>query len=136
MPSTTETPYSDLSTGQLVARISQQVSTLVHDEMQLAQAEMKRKALRAGVGAGLLANAGALALFGSGCLVAAAVLALNIVLAAWLSAIIVGGLLLIGAGMSALLGKGQVTRATPPLPSDAIQNVRSDIDAIKFGAHR
>ena len=43
---------ADSSVGQLVERLSAQVSALVRDEMALATAEMKRKGAQAGVGIG------------------------------------------------------------------------------------
>ena len=42
------------STGELVKRLSEQVSVLVRDELKLAQLEMTRKGKQAGIGAGML----------------------------------------------------------------------------------
>ena len=54
-----ETPPPDprnASTGELVGSLSEQLGTLVRDEVRLAQAEITRKAKRLGLGAGLLAR--------------------------------------------------------------------------------
>ena len=47
----------DESMGQLVKDLSQDISTLVRQELQLAKAEMTQKGKEAGVGAGLLGGA-------------------------------------------------------------------------------
>jgi lipopolysaccharide export LptBFGC system permease protein LptF len=124
------------STGELISRLSQEVSLLVRDEMKLAQLEITAKAKKAGIGAGLFGVAGILALFGAGVLVATAVLALALALDAWLAALIVGVALLAIAGVAALMGRSEVQQATPPVPQEAIESVQQDIDAVKRGAHR
>src|SRR5258708_33646945 len=86
------------STGELVKQLSEQVSVLVRDELKLAQLEMTRKGKQAGAGAGMLGGGGLIALYGVGCLIACVILALNLVLAAWLSALILGVALLAVAG--------------------------------------
>src|SRR5690349_3601613 len=90
------------STGDLVNLLSEQISVLVRDELKLAQLEMTRKGKQAGIGAGMLGGGGLIALYGLGCLIACAILALNLALAAWLSALIVGVVLLAARRVSAL----------------------------------
>jgi uncharacterized membrane protein YqjE len=121
----TESP----STGELVRRLSEDVSRLVRDELRLAKAEMTQKGKRAGRGAGLFGGAGALALYAGAALVAAAILALALVLPGWASALIIGVVLLIVAAMLAMLAKRQVSQATPPTPARAIHGIKSDIEA-------
>ncbi|WP_079317580.1 phage holin family protein [Microbispora sp. GKU 823] len=105
------------STGELVRRLSEDVSRLIRDELRLARLEMTRKGKRAGMGAGLLGAAGLIAFYGGGALVATAILALALVLPAWASALIIGAALLALAGLIALVGKEQVSRAARPLPT-------------------
>jgi uncharacterized membrane protein YqjE len=124
------------STGELVSKLSQEVSELIRDELRLAQVEVSGKAKKAGVGVGLLGTAGIIALYGVGVLIATGILALALVLDAWLAALIVGVVLLVIAGIAALLGKNRVAEAAPPLPSDAIASVKQDVAAAKEGAHR
>jgi uncharacterized membrane protein YqjE len=119
------------STGDLVSRLSQDVSQLVRDELRLAQLEVSGKAKKAGIGAGMLGAAGLLALYGGGVLIATAILALALAVDAWLAALIVGVVLLAVAGIAALLGKKRVAEAAPPVPEQAVSNVRQDIDAVK-----
>jgi hypothetical protein len=103
----------------------------VRDELRLAQLEVSEKAKKAGVGAGILGTAGILALYGVGVLIATAILALALVMDAWLAALIVGVVLLLAAGIAALVGKKRVTEAGPPLPERAVENVKRDVDAVK-----
>jgi len=119
------------STGELVSRLSEDVSRLVRDELRLAQVEVSGKAKKAGVGAGFLGGAGLIALYGLGVLIATVILALALVLDAWLAALIVGVVLLAIAGIAALIGKKRVTEAAPPLPERAVESVKRDVDAVK-----
>ncbi|MEU7882348.1 phage holin family protein [Microbispora bryophytorum] len=124
------------STGELVRRLSEDVSRLIRDELRLARLEMTRKGKRAGMGAGLLGAAGLIAFYGGGALVATAILALALVLPAWASALIIGAALLAIAGLLALVGKEQVSRAAPPTPDEAMRSLKADIDVMKESARR
>lgn len=137
MTDTTDTAHrEDLSTADLMVRLSQQTSRLVRDEIALAQAEMKEKGKRAGIGLGLFSGAGLLAFYGAAVLIACAVLALAVVLAAWLAALVVGVALLLAAAVAALVGKKQTAQATPAKPVAAVDSVKSDVQAVKESGHR
>lgn len=129
-------PSQERSTGELVKQLSEQVSVLVREEVKLAQLEMTRKGKQAGVGAGMLGGGGLVALYGVGCLIACGVLALSGVLAAWLAALIVGAALLAVAGIAALMGKGRLQRAAPPVPTETVDSVRTDVEEIRERARR
>jgi hypothetical protein len=122
---------ADPSVGELVSRATQQMSQLVREEMRLAQAEMAQKGKRFGIGGGLFGGAGLLAFIGLEALAATAVAALTLTLSVWASALIVAGVLLALAGVLALVGKKEVSRATPPAPEQAIAGVKADVAAIK-----
>ena len=124
------------STGELVKQLSEQVSVLVREELKLAQLEMTRKGKRAGVGAGMVGGGGLIALYGAGCLIACVILAISGVLAAWLSALIVGAALLVVAGAAALVGKGRLQEAAPPVPEVAVDSVKADVEQVKERARR
>jgi hypothetical protein len=124
------------STGELVKQMSEQVATLVRDELKLAQIEMTSKGKQAGLGAGLLGGGGLIALYGAGCLIAGAVIGLSHVVQPWLAALIIGAALLAIAGAAALAGKGRLRRATPPVPTEAADSVKTDVEAIKERARR
>jgi Putative Actinobacterial Holin-X, holin superfamily III len=124
------------STGELVKQLTEQVATLVRDELKLAQLEMTRKGKQAGLGAGLLGGGGLIALYGVGCLIACAVIGLSHVVQPWLAALIVGAALLAVAGVAALTGKGRIQRAAPPVPTEAAGRVKADVEEIRERARR
>jgi len=124
-------PVTDQSTSELVQKASEQISRLVKDEVALAKAELAEKAKHAGIGVGLFGGGGVLALYGVGALIATLIIVLHLFLALWLSALIVTVVLFASAGILALLGKKQVTRAVPPEPSAAIASAKADVDEVK-----
>ncbi|MDH2427350.1 phage holin family protein [Sphaerisporangium sp. TRM90804] len=132
----TARPDAAPTTADLIKRLSEEVSRLVRDEIRLATLELSRKGRRARMGAGMFGGAAACALYGAGALVAAVIMLLATVLTPWIAAAVVGVVLLVVAGVLALAGKGQVGRATPPLPQEAMKSIRADVDAVKEGAHR
>lgn len=119
--------------GALVHRLSEQIPELVRSEIRLAQAEMTQKGKRLGLGVGMFSAAGLLAFLGIQVLIATAILALALVLPAWLSALIIGAVLLLAAGVAAVLGKGRVDGASPVKPERATEGVREDIATVKGG---
>jgi uncharacterized membrane protein YqjE len=124
------------STAELVKELSEQVSALVRDELKLAQLEMTRKGKQTGMGIGMLGGSGLVVLYGLGCLIACVIIAISGVLAAWLAALIVGGALLAVAGVAALMGKGRLQKATPPVPEETVSSVKADVEEIKERARR
>ncbi|MDQ3885877.1 MAG: phage holin family protein [Actinomycetota bacterium] len=126
----------ELSTGELVSQLSEQVSHLIRDELRLAQAEMKQKGKRAGLGAGLAGAATVLALFGLSAVIAAVIAALTLVLPVWAATLLVGGVLLLLGGLLAMAGIAQVKRGTPLTPDEAIASTKRDIETVKESARR
>ncbi|TCJ00547.1 phage holin family protein [Aeromicrobium sp. IC_218] len=120
----------DRSTGELLSALSEQVSTLVRDEMRLARAEMSEAGKRYGIGAGMFGGAGLVALYGLGVLIAAAVLGLAAAVDAWLAALIVAVVLFVVAGVLALVGKKNVDKA-PSFPGNRVESVKADVEAAK-----
>jgi uncharacterized membrane protein YqjE len=113
-------------------QLSEQTSSLVRAELQLAQVEMSEKAKKAGIGAGLFGGAGVVALYGVGALIATLILVLVAIgLAPWLSALIVTVVLFAIAGVAALMGKKKVSQATPAAPQRTIDNVKKDVETVK-----
>jgi len=131
---------ADRSTAELVKTAAEQISTLVRDELKLAQLELAEKGKRAGVGVGMFGGAGVVALYGVGALLAAAIIGLAAVVPAWLAALIVGVALFAVAGVLAVLGRGQVRQAVPAMPERTVASLKADIDTIqnsvKHGGHR
>lgn len=127
---------ADQSTAELVQQASEQISRLVRDEIALAKAELAEKGKHAGIGIGLFGGGGVLALYGVGALVATLIIVFNLFLDLWLAALIVTVLLFAVAGVLALIGKKQVSKAVPPEPSAAIQSVKADVDEVKHAVER
>ncbi|XVV10508.1 phage holin family protein [Actinoplanes sp. CA-131856] len=124
-------PLADQSTAELVQRASDQVSRLVRDEIALAKAELAEKGKHAGIGIGLFAGGGVFALYGVGALIATLIIVFNLFLDLWLAALIVTAALFLAAGVMALIGKKQVSKAVPPEPIAAIESVKADVDEVK-----
>jgi membrane protein len=128
------TADGDKSLGELVQDLSKQTSTLIRQEMRLAQAELTEKGKHASKGAGMFGGAGVIALSGVGALIAAAILGLATVLEPWIAAAAVGVGLLLIAGILALTGKKEIEEATPPRPELAVESVQRDVDTVKARA--
>ncbi|GIG70879.1 phage holin family protein [Phytomonospora endophytica] len=128
----TEAPTAaEASTAELVRRATEQMSHLVRDELALARAEMAQKGKNAGVGIGLFGGSGVFLLYGIGVLIAAGVLALALVMPAWLSALLVGVFILLIAGVMALVGRARVKRAVPLKPTETVESVQADIATLR-----
>jgi Putative Actinobacterial Holin-X, holin superfamily III len=124
------------SAGELVKELTELVPRLVRDEIKLAQVEMTQKGKQLGIGAGAFAGSGLIALYALGSLLACAIIALSGVIQAWLAALIVGVVLLAVSGIAALVGKSRLSKATPPVPKEAIDSVQADVQEVKEKAHR
>jgi Flp pilus assembly protein TadB len=119
-------PVTDQSISELVQRASEQISTLVREEIELTE-----KGKHAGIGVGLFGGGGVLALYGVGALIATLIIVLSLWMPLWLAALIVTVVLFLVAGVLALLGKKQLTKAVPPEPKAAIESVKADVDEVK-----
>jgi uncharacterized membrane protein YqjE len=127
---------SEPSTGQLISDLTTQISQLVRDEARLAQAEVTQKAKRIGVGAGFFGGAGLVAFFGLATLITTVILLLALVVPAWVAALIVTVVLFAIAGVLALIGKKDVQQGSPPVPTQAIESTKTDIQTVKESARR
>jgi membrane protein len=128
------TTESDKPLGELVQDLSRQTSTLIRQEMRLAQAELTEKGRHAGKGAGMFGGAGLVALYGVGALVAAGILGLATVLEPWIAAAAIGAGLLLLAGLLALTGKKELDEMGPPKPEQALESVGRDVETVKARA--
>jgi membrane protein len=120
--------------AELLRELSEQTSTLVHQELELAKLELAQKGKRAGIGAGMFGGAGLVGLYAVGALTAAIVLVLATAMASWLAALIVAVVYGLLAGGLALAGRSQVQQATPPLPQQATESVKEDVQWAKAKA--
>jgi hypothetical protein len=116
--------------GELVKDLASQTSTLVRQEIQLAQAEVTQKGKVAGKGAGLLAGAGVFGLLALGALTAGLIALLDKAMATWVAALIVMALWAIVAFVLAKAGQKALQQATPPAPQ-TVETVKEDIQWAK-----
>jgi len=120
--------------AELVKALSEQTSRLARQEVELAKVELAEKGKRAGIGVGMFGGAGMFGFYGLGALVAAAILGLATAVSGWLAALIVAAVLGVLAGALALAGKSSVSRATPPVPEQASESVKEDVQWAKAKA--
>ena len=132
----TDPGLSAESVSDLIQKASRQTAELVKQEMQLAQLEVKAKGRQFGVGARMFGVAGLLAFYGVAVLIAAAVLGLAEAVDPWLSALIIGGVLVVVAAIVGLVAKGKTSEAMPPKPEKAIASVQDDVEHMKEQATR
>ena len=128
------TEVGDRTTADLLKKLSEEMTALVHQEVELAKAELAQKTKRVGLGAGLFGGAGVVGLLGAGALVAAAIAGIATALSVWLSAVIVGAALIGVAGVIALTGLSELSRGTPPIPQQAIESTKEDVNWLKTQA--
>ena len=128
-------PGQEPTLGALVNQLTTQLPDLIRSEIRLAQAEVAEKGKRAGIGLGMFSVAGLLAFFALATLVTTAILALAIVLDAWLAALVVALVLLAAAAVAGLLGKNKVAAASPAKPERAIDGLKEDVATVK-GDHQ
>ena len=122
------------STADLLRRLSEQTTTLVRQEIELAKVELTEKGKKAGIGAGMFGGAGALGFYALGAFTACLILALDLAVAGWLAALIVTVLYGAIAGVLALTGKKKVAEATPPVPELAVDSTKEDVRWVKTRA--
>jgi hypothetical protein len=127
---------SDRPTGELMRELSAQTSTLVRQELELAKLELTEKGKQAGIGAGMFGGAGVVGLYAAGALTACLVLALATAVTGWLAALIVAVLYGAVAGALALTGKAKVKQAVPPIPEQATESVKEDVQWTKTRAQQ
>ena len=117
--------------GDLLKQLSQETTTLVRQELELAKAEMAEKGKQAGKGAGMFGGAGVVGFLALAALTAALILALDTGMKAWLAATCVGLVYAAIAAVLALTGRKEVQQATPPVPEQTVDSVKEDVQWAK-----
>jgi hypothetical protein len=121
----------DRPLGELLKQLSNETTQLVHQELELAKAELQQKGKQAGMGAGMFGGAGAIGLAALGALTACFILALDAIMPAWLAALIVAVVYGIIAFVLVKQGQARMKRATPPVPEQTIETVKEDVEWAK-----
>jgi uncharacterized membrane protein YqjE len=117
--------------GELFKQLSDDLSTLVRQELRLAQAEMTEKGKRAGLGIGMFGGAGLVGLLALLTLTTCVVALLATAMKVWVAALIVTVIYGAVAGLLALTGKKRVSEATPPVPEQTVESVKEDVEWAK-----
>ena len=117
--------------GELVKELAGQTSTLVRQEIQLAQAEISNKGKLAGRGAGMLAGAAVAGLLALIALTAVLIAALDTAMPLWLAALIVTVLWAAIGAVLAARGRKELQHAGPPVPEQTVETVKEDIQWAK-----
>jgi uncharacterized membrane protein YqjE len=125
---------SDRPVGELLKELSEQTTTLVRQELELAKLELTEKGKKAGIGAGMFGGAGIVGFYAVGALTACLILALATAVDGWLAALIVAAVYGAVAGVLALSGKSKVQQAVPPVPEQAVDSVKEDVQWTKSRA--
>jgi len=124
----------DEPVSELVKDLSREVSTLVHQEIALAKAEMAEKGKKAGIGAGMLGGAGVFALAVVGGSMATIILILDTFMPAWAAALITTALYGAVAAVLALRGRDKLKETGAPIPERTKESVKEDIEWAKTHA--
>jgi protein-S-isoprenylcysteine O-methyltransferase Ste14 len=116
--------------GDAAKQVAERASSLARLEARLAALELKQKLATFSVGIGLAVGGAVLALFGLGFLFASAAAGIATALPMWASLLIVGGVLVIVAGVLAMLGIRRL-RASAPVPEQAIEEAKLTTEALR-----
>jgi uncharacterized membrane protein YqjE len=122
------------ATSELLKELSDHTTTLVRKEIELAKAELEEKGKKAGQGAGMFGGAGLFGLLALGALTTCIIVALDSAMELWLAALIVAVVYGAIAGVLALQGRRKVKEAGPPVPEQATESVKEDVQWAKTQA--
>ncbi|CAN5330634.1 phage holin family protein [soil metagenome] len=117
--------------GELLKQLANETTTLVKQELELAKAEMREKAGKAGPGFGMWGAAGVTGLLALGSMTAFLILALDGAMPNWLAALIVGLVYAAIAGFLYLRGKQRVDEAGSPVPEQTVETLKEDVQWAK-----
>ena len=119
------------STGELVKELSEQTTTLVRKEIELAKAELSQKGKVAGEGAGMFGGAAVVGLLALGTLTTMILALLDKAMDLWVAALIVTVVYGAIAAVLALTGKDRVKKGMPPAPEQTVETVKEDVQWAK-----
>jgi uncharacterized membrane protein YqjE len=114
------------SLGDIVGDVTQNLSALIHQELDLAKTEMKQEVAKAGKGAGLLAGAGVAGYSVLLFLSVTLLFVLDELMSDWIAALVVAALWGVGAAVLALTGRKAIHDSNPQLP-ETQQTLKEDV---------
>lgn len=118
------------SLGDLFSELASETSTLVRQEVALAQTEMAHKATKVGKNVGYLVIGGAVAYAALLAIVAGIIMVLGMAIPLWVSALLVGAVIgmvaffMISSAVSEL-------RKTDPVPRQTVETIKEDAKWLK-----
>ena len=117
--------------GPAAKQVAEHASSLARLELELAVLELKKKAAALGAGIGLGLGSALFAVFMLGFLFATIAAGLATAVSTWLALLITTGILLlltaVLGGVAALL----ISKSTPPVPEQAIEEAKRTTEALK-----
>lgn len=122
------------STGELVKQLSEQTTTLVRKEIELARAELTEKGKTAGQGAGMFGGAAVAGLLALATLTTMVLALLDKAMDLWVAALIVTVVYGAIAAVLAIAGRDRVKQAAPPAPEQTVETVKEDVQWAKSRA--
>jgi hypothetical protein len=121
---------SDVSVGELIGRVTRDLSTLMRQELALARAELKQEAGRAGKAAGAFGGAGVAGHFVLLFLSLAVWAGLSTVMAAGWAALLVALVWAAIAGLLYTMGRSSMQQVDPT-PQRTVETLSNVPDALK-----
>jgi uncharacterized membrane protein YqjE len=121
-------------TGELLKELSDHTTTLVRQEIELAKAELGEKGKQVGLGAGMFGGAGLFGVLALAALTTCIIVALDSAMPLWLAALIVAVVYGAIGAVLALQGRNKVQEAGPPVPEQATESVKEDVQWAKTQA--
>jgi uncharacterized membrane protein YqjE len=122
------------STAELVKDLSRDISQLVHQEIELARAEMTEKGKKAGIGLGMFGGSAAFGLATLGGSMATIIVLLDYLMPLWLAALITTVVYGLVAAVLAMRGRDELKDAGAPIPERTRDSVKEDIQWAKTRA--
>lgn len=116
----------DLSVGQLIGKVTGDLSELFRQELELAKTEIKEEVVKAGKGAGMMSGAGIAGLYVLLLLSLAAAWGLAEPLNRWVAFLVVAGVWLVIAVVLFLAGRRQLAEAKPFPPEKTVEALKED----------
>ena len=126
----TTNPQSDSSVGGLLRQLTHEVPSLITKELALAKAELSESLRATKAGAASVASGGAVLMGGFIMLLLAAVYGLSEVMAPWLAALIVGGVVTVIGLIMVSAGKKKF-EASSFKPERTIHSMNKDKEAVR-----
>lgn len=117
------------SLGEILRDIGNNIQQIVRSEIRLAKIELTDTLRRVQASSVMLIGGAVLGFFALGFLFLAAMFALELVLGAWLAALIVSAILFIGAGLGLSIGRERLR--TVQAPEKTMQTVKEDLQWTK-----